>query len=220
MDAKQLGTFIAARRKELGFTQALLAEQLHVTDKAISRWERGVGLPDLSNMEPLAAALDISLIELMQARRNDDDHMSTKEAEKLLIDTIKLSQAPNIVAKWIGCIVLAVFAIIACLVLLVLLADWKVASFSAWSIITGLMAWGIPIWRLTMMQTTRAIYSAITSFGFALLSLMIQFMNIANELHTHDLAAVEDTIDALVLVVLLFISVTLILNILMVRKHK
>ena len=71
-----------------------------------------------------------------------------------------------------------------------------------------------------MMQTTRTIYSAITSFGFALLSLMVQLMNIANELHTHDLAAVEDTIDALVLVVLLFISVTLILNILMVRKHK
>ena len=42
MDAKRLGAFIAERRKELGLTQALLAEQLYVTDKAISRWERGV----------------------------------------------------------------------------------------------------------------------------------------------------------------------------------
>ena len=42
MDAKRLGTFIAERRKELGLTQALLAGQLYVTDKAISRWERGV----------------------------------------------------------------------------------------------------------------------------------------------------------------------------------
>lgn len=41
MDAKILGNYIAARRKELGMTQANLAEKIHVTDKAVSRWERG-----------------------------------------------------------------------------------------------------------------------------------------------------------------------------------
>lgn len=41
MDAKRLGAFIAERRKELGLTQVRLAEQIHVTDKAVSRWERG-----------------------------------------------------------------------------------------------------------------------------------------------------------------------------------
>lgn len=42
MDAKILGSYIAIRRKELGMTQAKLAEKIHVTDKAVSRWERGV----------------------------------------------------------------------------------------------------------------------------------------------------------------------------------
>ena len=42
MDAKILGNYIVARRKELGMTQANLAEKIHVTDKAVSRWERGV----------------------------------------------------------------------------------------------------------------------------------------------------------------------------------
>ncbi len=66
MDSKKIGVFIAARRKALGLTQAALAEQLHVTDKAISRWERGVGLPDISNLQPLAVALGVSMDQLMQ----------------------------------------------------------------------------------------------------------------------------------------------------------
>ncbi len=66
MDSKKIGVFIATRRKALGLTQAALAEQLHVTDKAISRWERGVGLPDISNLQPLAAALGVSTDQLMQ----------------------------------------------------------------------------------------------------------------------------------------------------------
>lgn len=45
MDAKMFGAFLAQVRRAQGLTQAELAEQLHVTDKAVSRWERGVGLP-------------------------------------------------------------------------------------------------------------------------------------------------------------------------------
>ena len=43
MDAKTFGAFLARMRKSQGLTQAELAQQLHVTDKAVSRWERGVG---------------------------------------------------------------------------------------------------------------------------------------------------------------------------------
>lgn len=57
MDAKTLGDFIAGRRRELGLTQAQLAARMHLTDKAVSRWERGVGLPDLATLEPLAAVV-------------------------------------------------------------------------------------------------------------------------------------------------------------------
>ncbi|WP_300250482.1 helix-turn-helix transcriptional regulator [uncultured Subdoligranulum sp.] len=42
MDAKSFGAFLAQTRRERGLTQSALAEQLHVTDKAVSRWERGV----------------------------------------------------------------------------------------------------------------------------------------------------------------------------------
>lgn len=51
MDAKTFGAFLARMRKSQGLTQAELAQQLHVTDKAVSRWERGVGLPDINTLE-------------------------------------------------------------------------------------------------------------------------------------------------------------------------
>ncbi|MDD5938554.1 MAG: helix-turn-helix domain-containing protein [Clostridiales bacterium] len=214
MDAKRMGTFIAERRKELGLTQALLAEQLHVTDKAISRWERGIGFPDLGNIEALADALDVSLIELIQAQRNgsEKENMSTKEAEQLLIDTIQLSKAPDRFAENIGRAVLAIFAILAAMVLYMLVSDYETVIFSVGSIITGLIAWGIPVWQTAIAKTRRTAVSTGLSLGAALLSLMIQFLDIANEVHTGDMAAVEDTIDGLVVVVFVFIAVTLVLN--------
>lgn len=56
MDAQKFGAFLQTQRKSLSLTQSQLAEKLHVTDKAVSRWERRVGLPDINLLEPLAEA--------------------------------------------------------------------------------------------------------------------------------------------------------------------
>lgn len=69
MDPKGFGSFVQQCRKELGLSQAALAEKLNVTAKAVSRWERGVGFPDIHLLEPLSDALGITLIELMQSER-------------------------------------------------------------------------------------------------------------------------------------------------------
>lgn len=70
MDAKKFGAFIADQRKQLGLTQAQLAEQLHVTDKAVSRWERGQGFPDINSIEPLSEALRVSIAEIMKGEKS------------------------------------------------------------------------------------------------------------------------------------------------------
>lgn len=71
MDAKAFGAFLAQTRRARGLTQSELAEQLHVTDKAVSRWERGLGFPDINTLEPLADALGLTLAQLMHADCGD-----------------------------------------------------------------------------------------------------------------------------------------------------
>ena len=65
MDTNQMGHFIKERRTKLGLTQEALGKRLNVTGKAVSRWERGVGFPDIQLMEPLAKALGVSVSQLM-----------------------------------------------------------------------------------------------------------------------------------------------------------
>ena len=65
----QFGRFVAQLRKEQNLTQKELAERLHVTDKAVSKWETGKGFPDLKLLEPLAQVLNVSLVELLQGER-------------------------------------------------------------------------------------------------------------------------------------------------------
>ena len=79
MNEMQVGQTIAAMRKAKGMTQKDLAQQLHVTDKAVSKWERGINFPELSLMEPLAVALDTSVIHLLSL-----EDASTHEAVSTL----------------------------------------------------------------------------------------------------------------------------------------
>lgn len=90
MDAKKLGQFIAEIRKEHNMTQAELASKLHVTDKAVSKWERGLGLPDINSIEPLADALDISVAEVMQAERIQTDHVTPENASAMLTNAFDM----------------------------------------------------------------------------------------------------------------------------------
>lgn len=72
MDSNKMGAFIAQVRKERGLTQLELAQKINVTDKAVSKWERGVGFPDIKIIEALAKALGVSVSELMNGERMEN----------------------------------------------------------------------------------------------------------------------------------------------------
>lgn len=69
MDANKIGAFIKELRTEKNMTQKDLAEKINCTDKAISRWETGKGVPEVSLLMPLSKALDISVNELLSGER-------------------------------------------------------------------------------------------------------------------------------------------------------
>ena len=121
MDAKVFGQFIAKRRKEKNMTQAELAAKISVTDKAVSRWERGLGFPDISTIEPLAAALDLTVPELMRSEKADMENkkgnlyngQDLTELMNQAVEMNRMNQRQDKIANWIaGIIIIAVTAVL------------------------------------------------------------------------------------------------------------
>lgn len=77
LDKQTFGTFVAEQRKRQGLTQRQLAQLLHVTDKAVSKWERGLSYPDVTLLQPLAAVLRLDTDRLLTCRREEsEEHMT------------------------------------------------------------------------------------------------------------------------------------------------
>ena len=117
MDSKVFGQFIAAMRKENNMTQAELAKIIGVTDKAVSRWERGKGFPDINTLEPLAKSLGISVLELMRSQKSDmkEKNLSENEVVELMgnaAEITKENQKQEKASVWIGGIVTIIIAIL------------------------------------------------------------------------------------------------------------
>ena len=92
MNYEKIGEFIAVKRKEKSLTQAELAKKLGVTDKAVSKWERGLGCPDISILEILAKELDVSVLELLKGRKIENEVIKVTEADDYVKDTFKVSK--------------------------------------------------------------------------------------------------------------------------------
>ncbi|MDD2978994.1 MAG: helix-turn-helix transcriptional regulator [Hespellia sp.] len=89
MDNVKMGKFICKLRKEKKMTQKELAEQIHVTDKAISKWETGKGFPDIKLLETLADILDVSVWELMSGERSVEAQITNEKANQIITDTLQ-----------------------------------------------------------------------------------------------------------------------------------
>lgn len=87
MDLRKIGKFIAKKRTEKGFTQESLAEELGISNRAISKWERGICLPDAENMAKLCQVLGITYNELLNGE-NLKEQNAPAVAEQTVIHLV------------------------------------------------------------------------------------------------------------------------------------
>ena len=128
MDQIKIGKFIAERRKSAKLTQAQLAETLNITDKAVSKWERGIAMPDSSIMLRLCDILEISANDLLCGEKIAKENYS-KELENKLIEMIRQKEESDrslLRLEW----VIGILSVIVLLLPIIIAAyvpmeDWK-----------------------------------------------------------------------------------------------
>ena len=91
MEEKQIGLFIRDRRLALGLTQQQLADKLGITDKAVSKWERGISCPDITLLRRLADALAVSVSELLGGER-EAAAVVPAAVEDVVLDTVAYAE--------------------------------------------------------------------------------------------------------------------------------
>ena len=108
MDQAKIGRFIKAMRKEQELTQSELAEKLFISDKTVSKWETGNGLPDVSLMIPLCKILNISVNELLSGEKLDNKQYYKKAEENImtLMGERKIEKKKLIISIIVGLIVM------------------------------------------------------------------------------------------------------------------
>ena len=93
LDKQQFGAFVADQRRQKQMTQKDLAQKLMISDKAVSKWERGLNMPDITLLVPLAQALDVSVAELLECRRiPQSEPMSANQVDKLVTKAITMGE--------------------------------------------------------------------------------------------------------------------------------
>lgn len=105
MDYVKTGQLIARARREKGMTQRDLADRLHITDRAVSKWERGVSFPDVATLEPLSKVLELPLSQLITGT---NDEIATEEALQESVQTFKKELKTKIRrSAWLTAVIIA-----------------------------------------------------------------------------------------------------------------
>ena len=95
---KSIGETIASLRKQKGMTQNELAEKMNVTDKAVSKWERDLSCPDINTISKLADILDVSVEELLKAKKKENSNTAKmKDLINLIFKAVALAMGIAVV---------------------------------------------------------------------------------------------------------------------------
>lgn len=143
MDQIKIGKFIQEQRNKNNITQSELAEKLNISDRAISKWENGICLPDASNMQELCKILKISINDLFSGEKVDMRD-NEKKLEENLLEMVKLKEAQDrrlLKLEWlIGALALIILFTALGISFLVEMEEWVRGLILAAGIIIFLIA--------------------------------------------------------------------------------
>lgn len=125
MNCDKIGKFIAISRKKKGLTQIELADKLNITDRAVSKWERGKGCPDISLLEDLSKILDVSIIELLKGEKMKKN--KSLEKDELLYSMNYAKESTKM--KMYKTISNVIVTLIAVIILTILFYNLKISIF-------------------------------------------------------------------------------------------
>lgn len=217
MDSKEIGTFIAALRKEKGYTQAVLAEKLNISNRTVSKWENGDGLPDVSILPILADILGVTVDEILSAEKKDTPNIKVTEvASKDKVNNI--FQMAYIVSLFFGIFgavlgtVTEIYNIWAFNILFY--NHWEIlfVAISLFAIVLSAMVYAVGVTRMNIAYSKREILNIAGYKGLTLgitLSLMpLSFIVRIVDVTFRSVALVK--ISAVALTFLLFLIVLLV----------
>lgn len=186
MDARKFGAFVAERRKEKNMTQADLAAKLQVTDKAVSRWERGLGFPDINTIEPLADALELSVLELMKSEKMNETPVNHDIADTAIHDTLDVAIMQRRDERKKVFSILGISVVVVLLLFAIDNAGWDIPTIMLLMIavilplfgtISGMMLIGYGIWRkIHHIHSRQTFLAALICFAVAALPFILAFI--------------------------------------------
>lgn len=202
MDAQKFGTFIAQCRKEKSMTQSELAAKIMVTDKAVSRWERGKGFPDINLLLPLAEALEVSVLELMHSERQKDKVQLFQDDTiivHLMENAVEMNKQNKQQDRIIACI--------SCITMFFVTFFIKFYGYGSigGGIVAGAFIAFIPIGFYLLISnrkdiTGRKIYTIFTGLGICLTLALLTF------LHVNSLILIWGTFFLFFLIIIVLIA--------------
>lgn len=202
MDAQKFGTFIAQCRKEKGMTQSELAAKIMVTDKEVSRWERGKSFPDINLLLPLAEALEVSVFELMHSERQKEKAQIFQDDTvivHLMENAVEMNKRNKHQDRIVTCI--------ACITMLFVTAFIKFYGYGSigGGIVAGAFIAFIPIGFYLLISNRkdiigRKIYAIFTVLGICLTLALLTF------LHVNPLMLIWGTFFLLFLIIIVLIA--------------
>ena len=176
MEENPICLFIRDRRLELGLTQQQLADRLGITDKAVSKWERGVCYPDITLLRTLADALEVTVSELLAGQR-DEAAPVPSELTDVVLDTVSYAETARrknsgwrfwlFVALTAGCLIAA---LVLSIILLTVDSEHKQAMLLA----IKCVAFG---WALCcpLLRSARPVRDFLLMLSFAIVPFLTQF---------------------------------------------